>query len=147
MNFAYFYWSMKTRILYQTVLQNHNLWDSNSILKELGLGALGGAIAQLCTNPVTVIVTRQGTCRTPAEAKSMWCIVREILPSEHGWTGLWKGLKVNLILFVNSMITYGFYQWLRATLLRFGRQIGFVDTFCTRAPSLLMSSACLPLCD
>jgi hypothetical protein len=61
MNFAYFYWSTAARSLYQATSQKFEIADSNGISKELCLGAVGGALAQLCTNPISVISIRQQT--------------------------------------------------------------------------------------
>lgn len=132
MNFAYFYWSATARTLYQSALERYNIPDSNSIVKELGLGAAGGAMAQLFTNPIAVVSTRQQTQQANDEKKTMWATMREIIDSEDGWTGLWRGFKVNLILVINPMITYGVYQWLRGNLvnLRKRKEIGSVDAFC-----------------
>jgi len=38
---------------------------------------------------------------------------RDVVNSEDGWTGLWRGLKASLVLVVNPAITYGAYQRLR----------------------------------
>lgn len=130
MNFTYFYWSEAARRFHGSALQFFRLPDTNGIIKELGLGAVGGAMAQLCTNPIAVIITRQQTSKCAYQKSSMWETMREIVQSEDGWTGLWRGLKVNLILVVNPMITYGVYQWLRERLLTLKREIGVFDTFC-----------------
>lgn len=129
MNLAYFCWSAVARELYQSILQSYGVQDSNSIAKELGLGAVGGAMAQLCTNPIAVVSTRQQTRKTGEEKKSTWETTTEIVRSEDGWTGLWRGFKVNLILVVNPMITYGVYQWLRGGLVSVKKNIGSFDAF------------------
>lgn len=129
MNFAYFYWSAAARTLYQSILQSYGVQDANNIAKELGLGAAGGAMAQLCTNPIAVISTRQQTRKAGEERKSMWETTIEIVRSEDGWTGLWRGFKVNLILVINPMITYGVYQWLRGGLVSMKKNIGSFDAF------------------
>lgn len=138
MNFAYFYWSTIARSTQQSIFQRYGISDANSISKELGLGAIGGAMAQLCTNPIAVISTRQQTCKSNDKKKSMWETMREIIQSEDGWTGLWRGFKVNLILVINPMITYGVYQWLRGGLLALkrGKALGSVDAFCVYLPTL-----------
>jgi len=41
---------------------------------------------------------------------------KEVIHSEDGWTGLWRGLKASLILVVNPAITYGAYQRLHVLL-------------------------------
>lgn len=139
MNFAYFYWSAAARTLYQSILRSYGLEDSNNIMKELGLGAAGGAMAQLCTNPIAVISTRQQTRKAGEEKRSMWDTMMEILQSEDGWTGLWRGFKVNLILVINPMITYGVYQWLRGILVSIKKNIGSIDAFCMLAHALKCS--------
>lgn len=129
MNFAYFYWSTAARMLYQSILQSYGVQDTNNIMKELGLGAAGGAMAQLCTNPIAVVSTRQQTRKAGEEKKSMWTTAMEIVQSGDGWTGLWRGFKVNLILVINPMITYGVYQWLRGGLVSMKKNIGSLDAF------------------
>jgi hypothetical protein len=129
MNFTYFYWTATARNVHQSTLQSFGLSDSSSIVKELGLNAVGGAMAQLCTNPIAVICTRQQTRNYYSEKLPLWETMKDIVQSEDGWTGLWRGFKVNLILVVNPMITYGFYQWLRGRLKK-ARELGALDTFC-----------------
>lgn len=147
LNFTYFYWSAVARTLYQLLalrLRTNAADDSsNSIVTELGLGAAGGAMAQLCTNPVAVVVTRQQTRELGAARKSIWETLTEIVQGEDGWRGLWKGLKVNLILVVNPMITYGVYQWLRGNLLRVRRELRPVDAFGMSLPSYHILSTLL----
>lgn len=145
MNFAYFYWSAAARTLYQSILRSYGLHDSNSIMKEFGLGAAGGAMAQLCTNPIAVISTRQQTRKAGEEKRSMWETMMEIVQSEDGWTGLWRGFKVNLILVVNPMITYGVYQWLRGVLVSTKRKIGSVDAFRTSHALEITGGKCLSM--
>ncbi|KAL2215091.1 mitochondrial carrier domain-containing protein [Thermoascus aurantiacus ATCC 26904] len=144
LNFTYFYWSAVARTLYQLLalrLRTNAADDSsNSIVTELGLGAAGGAMAQLCTNPVAVVVTRQQTRELGAARKSIWETLTEIVQGEDGWRGLWKGLKVNLILVVNPMITYGVYQWLRGNLLRVRRELRPVDAFVLGALSKVLAT-------
>ncbi|GFF57004.1 acyl-CoA dehydrogenase [Aspergillus udagawae] len=82
-----------------------------------------------CTTSIAVIVARQQTCRGADEAPSIAEVLRDIVRSEDGWMGLCRGLKVNLILVVNHMITYDLYQWLRGILLRFRKPLGFADAF------------------
>ncbi|KAE8393878.1 mitochondrial carrier domain-containing protein [Aspergillus alliaceus] len=140
MNCTYFYWSAKARILHQSVLRWYNMSDRGGILKELALGAAGGAMAQLCTNPIAVIAMRQQTSTIADQTKSAWNNVKEIVYNEDGWTGLWKGLKVNLILVVNPTITYGAYEWLRMISVRFRKQIGPIDAFLLGALSKALAT-------
>ena len=79
---------------------------------ELSLGAVAGAVAQIFTIPVAVITTRQQT-QAKDERKGLIETGKEIVDSEDGWTGLWRGLKASLILVVNPAITYGAYQRLK----------------------------------
>lgn len=82
---------------------------------ELSLGAVAGAVAQVFTIPVAVITTRQQT-QKKGERKGMIDTAKDVIHSEDGWTGLWRGLKASLVLVVNPAITYGAYQRLREVM-------------------------------
>lgn len=108
-NFAYFYWYTVVRTLY---LQYRS---TPGTAAELSLGAVAGAVAQLFTIPVAVVTTRQQTV-SKHERKGLIATGKEVIESEDGWTGLWRGLKASLVLVVNPAITYGAYQRLREAL-------------------------------
>lgn len=111
-NFAYFYW-------YSVVRQAYTKWAASnkapSMSVELSLGAVAGALAQLFTIPVAVITTRQQT-QPKGEKKGIIETGREVINSDDGWSGLWRGLRASLVLVVNPSITYGAYQRLREVL-------------------------------
>jgi hypothetical protein len=86
-----------------------------STVVELSLGAVAGAVAQIFTIPVAVVTTRQQT-QSKVERKGMIDTAKEVISSEDGWTGLWRGLKASLVLVVNPAITYGAYQRLREVI-------------------------------
>ncbi|KAF1988186.1 mitochondrial carrier [Aulographum hederae CBS 113979] len=111
-NFAYFYWYTVVRTLY---LSYQTVPSSPSTAVELSLGAVSGAVAQLFTIPVAVVTTRQQT-QPKLERKGLIDTGREVVASEDGWTGLWRGLKASLVLVVNPAITYGAYQRLRESI-------------------------------
>lgn len=108
-NFAYFYWYTIVRTLY---MSSNLVTKPPGTVAELSLGAVAGAVAQIFTIPVSVITTRQQT-QPKGERKSLLETGREVVDSEDGWSGLWRGLKASLILVVNPAITYGAYQRLR----------------------------------
>jgi hypothetical protein len=108
-NFAYFYWYSVVRTLY---VSSQTLPTPPGTLVELSLGAVAGAIAQVFTIPVAVVTTRQQT-QGKDERKGMIDTGRDVINSEDGWTGLWRGLKASLVLVVNPAITYGAYQRLK----------------------------------
>jgi len=108
-NFAYFYWYSVVRTLY---MASKTLSKPPGTLAELSLGAAAGALAQVFTIPVAVITTRQQT-QGKLERKGLIATGRDVVNSEDGWTGLWRGLKASLILVVNPAITYGAYQRLK----------------------------------
>ncbi|KAK1977870.1 mitochondrial carrier domain-containing protein [Colletotrichum cereale] len=111
-NFAYFYWYSVVRALY---LRSAKTSAPPSTLVELSLGAVAGAVAQLCTIPVAVITTRQQTQRK-TERKGFVDTAREVIDGEDGPFGLWRGLKASLVLVVNPAITYGAYERLKEVL-------------------------------
>ncbi|MCJ1334814.1 ADP/ATP carrier protein [Bachmanniomyces sp. S44760] len=108
-NFAYFYWYSVIRTLY---LSSQKVPKPPGTAIELGLGAAAGAVAQVFTIPVAVITTRQQT-QPKGDKKGLLDTGREVINSEDGWTGLWRGLKASLVLVVNPAITYGAYQRLK----------------------------------
>ena len=111
-NFAYFYWYTVGRALY---ISSQRFPKPPGTAAELTLGAVAGALAQLFTIPVSVVTTRQQT-QERGDRKGLVDTGREIVGSEDGWTGLWRGLKASLVLVVNPAITYGAYQRLREVL-------------------------------
>jgi hypothetical protein len=111
-NFAYFYWYTIVRSLY---ISYRKMATPPGTAAELSLGAAAGALAQLFTIPVAVVTTRQQTM-SKHERKGMIATGMDVINSEDGWTGLWRGLKASLVLVVNPSITYGAYQRLREVL-------------------------------
>lgn len=111
-NFAYFYWYSVIRTLY---LASQTVPAPPSTAIELSLGAAAGAVAQLFTIPVAVVTTRQQT-QPRHERKGLIATGREVVDSEDGWSGLWRGLKASLVLVVNPAITYGAYERLKHIL-------------------------------
>ncbi|KAJ9301823.1 hypothetical protein DTO271G3_689 [Paecilomyces variotii] len=111
-NFAYFYWYSVVRTLY---MASNKLPKPPGTAIELSLGAVAGAVAQIFTIPVAVITTRQQT-QPKGDKKGLFDTGREVVNSEDGWTGLWRGLKASLVLVVNPAITYGAYQRLKDVL-------------------------------
>jgi hypothetical protein len=108
-NFAYFYWYSVVRTLY---LSTQKLPKPPSTAIELSLGAAAGAVAQIFTIPVAVVTTRQQT-QPKGDKKGLVDTGREVVNSDDGVAGLWRGLKASLVLVVNPAITYGAYQRLR----------------------------------
>ena len=111
-NFAYFYWYSVVRTLY---LSSQKLPKPPGTAVELSLGAVAGAIAQVFTIPVAVVTTRQQT-QPKGEKKGLIDTGKEVIQSEDGVSGLWRGLKASLVLVANPAITYGAYERLRETL-------------------------------
>ena len=111
-NFAYFYWYSVVRTLY---LSRQTTSTPPSTAIELSLGAVAGAVAQIFTIPIAVVTTRQQT-QGKGERKGMVDTAQEVISSEDGWSGLWRGLKASLVLVVNPAITYGAYQRLREVM-------------------------------
>lgn len=111
-NFAYFYWYSVVRSLYMASAKSTK---PPGTAIELSLGAAAGAVAQIFTIPVAVITTRQQT-QPKGDKKGLIETGREVVDSEDGWSGLWRGLKASLILVVNPAITYGAYQRLKEVI-------------------------------
>lgn len=112
-NFAYFYAYTMVRTLWLSY-QPPGAPHPGTVV-ELSLGAVAGALAQLFTIPVAVVTTRQQTV-PKHERKGLIATGREVVESEDGWTGLWRGMRASLVLVVNPAITYGAYQRLKDIL-------------------------------
>ena len=112
-NFAYFYWYSTVRTLYLSKVQTGGKATSTAV--ELSLGAVAGALAQMFTIPIAVVTTRQQT-QPKGQKKGMLATAKEVIDSEDGYSGLWRGFKASLVLVVNPAITYGAYQRLRDVL-------------------------------
>lgn len=127
-NFAYFYWYSTVRTLYFQKIQKSNAPPSTAV--ELSLGALAGALAQLFTIPISVVTTRQQT-QPKGDKKGMFATAKEVIDSEDGVSGLWRGLKASLVLVVNPAITYGAYQRLKDVLYPGKSNLRPHEAFCT----------------
>lgn len=134
-NFAYFYWYSVVRALY---LRSAKTTAAPSTLVELSLGAIAGAVAQLCTIPVAVITTRQQT-QLKTERKGFVDTAREVIDGDDGVFGLWRGLKASLVLVVNPAITYGAYERLKEGLFPGKHNLKLWESFreSTTSPDLL----------
>lgn len=125
-NFAYFYWYSIVRTLYITSQKSA---QNPGTLVELSLGAAAGAVAQVFTIPIAVVTTRQQT-QAKGERKGMLDTARDVVGSEDGWTGLWRGLKASLVLVINPAITYGAYQRLREVVFPGKANLRPLEAFC-----------------
>jgi hypothetical protein len=125
-NFAYFYWYSVVRTLY---MSSQRLCKPPSTAIELSLGAVAGAIAQVFTIPVSVLTTRQQT-QPKGQKKGLIDTGREVIESEDGLTGLWRGLKASLVLVVNPAITYSAYQRSREVLFGTKPNLHPLEAFC-----------------
>ena len=131
-NFAYFYWYSIVRTLYTS---SQSVPKPPGTAIELSLGAVAGAIAQIFTIPVSVVTTRQQTQRK-GENKGLLDTGREVIHSEDGWTGLWRGLKASLVLVVNPAITYGAYQRLKDAFFPGRTNLRPWEAFCKASSTL-----------
>lgn len=136
-NFAYFYWYSVVRSLY---IQYAKSAAPPSTAIELSLGAAAGAVAQLCTIPVAVVTTRQQT-QAKDERKGFLATAQEVVNSEDGVSGLWRGLKASLVLVVNPAITYGAYERLKLVFFPGKNNLKPWEAF-GEAPPSLMKSCC-----
>jgi hypothetical protein len=136
-NFAYFYWYTVVRTLY---MARRASTASPGTAVELSLGAVAGALAQLFTIPVAVVTTRQQTM-SKHERKGMMATAMDVINSEDGWTGLWRGLRASLVLVVNPSITYGAYQRLRESLYPGKKTLKPWEAFSKHSRICLMGSS------
>ena len=134
-NFAYFYWYSSIRSLY---FSSQKFPIPPSTATELSLGALAGAVAQIFTIPVSVVTTRQQT-QPKGDQKGLIDTAREVVHSDDGWSGLWRGLKASLVLVVNPSITYGAYQRLRTMIFPGKVALRPWESFCQHIPTSFLT--------
>lgn len=123
-NFSYFYWYTIVKRVYARInkhIPNHRPGTAT----ELFLGALAAAISQLFTMPIGVITTHQ---QTDKHHKGLVQLTREILEND-GISGLWKGLRVSLVLCINPSITYGSYERLKQIIYANKEYLGPLESF------------------
>jgi hypothetical protein len=123
-NFSYFYWYTIVKRVYAN-LYKHIPNHKPNTATELFLGALAAAISQLFTMPIGVITTQQ---QTDKSLKNLLELARDILEQD-GITGLWRGLRVLLVLCINPSITYGLYERLRLLLYGSKQYLGPLESF------------------
>lgn len=118
-SFTYFYWYSAVRKLwYRLKLSHFRRVIANSTPEELLLGMVAAALGQVFTAPISVVSTRQ---QVAVESnKSMLETAGDIV-KEDGPSGLWRGLKVSLVLTVNPSITYATFERLKVVFFQ-GRQ-------------------------
>lgn len=123
-NFSYFYWYTIVKRVYAN-LYKHIPNHKPTTITELFLGALAACISQLFTMPIGVITTQQQTDKTH---KNLYQLCREILDQD-GITGLWRGLRVSMVLCINPSITYGSYERLKQILYNNKEFLGPLESF------------------
>ena len=124
--YAFNYWHSFLRQLY---LASKRLPQPPGTAAELVLAFASGALAQLFTIPVSVVTTRQQTT-SKSERKGLIGTAKDVIRSEDGVTGLWKGLKAGLVLCVNPAITYGATERLRVLIFHGREKLQPWESFC-----------------
>ncbi|KAF2857791.1 mitochondrial carrier [Piedraia hortae CBS 480.64] len=135
-NFAYFYWYSTVRGQYVSKVSKGK---PPGTVAELSLGAVAGALAQLFTIPIAVVTTRQQT-QPKHERKGILDTAREVVNSEDGITGLWRGIRASLVLVVNPAITYGAYERLREILYPSKKSLAAHEAFLLGALAKAMAT-------
>ncbi|KAJ3177654.1 ADP/ATP carrier protein [Geranomyces variabilis] len=108
--FSYFYFYSYVRGSYQKKVPG-----PISTGMELILGAISGAMSQICTLPVAVVTTRQQTSAKDEKLSFIGTMTKII--HDEGAAGLWRGLQASLVLCVNPAITYGMFERLKTIWL------------------------------
>lgn len=126
-NFAYFYWYSLVRDAYIRRRPGKTLTTA----VELLLGAVAGALAQLFTIPVSVITARQQTSDVDG---GFFATAKDVI-SQDGLSGLWRGLKVSLVLVINPSITYGTSSRVRSLLFKDKLSLSVPENFVLGAVS------------
>lgn len=132
MNFSYFYWYSLIKKIYHILYKN----AKPNTATQLALGALAAAVSQLFTMPVGVITTQH---QTDKHHRGIPALIKEVLEHE-GVTGLWKGLRVSLVLCINPSITYGSYERLKQVIFPGKEFLGPLEAFALGVMAKLLAT-------
>ncbi|KAG5417623.1 ANT1 [Candida metapsilosis] len=140
-NLSFFYWYSLVKKIYANLKKNQPNHKPTT-LTELALGAIAAAISQCFTMPIGVITTMQ---QTDKSGRSTLEIVKDVL-KEDGITGLWRGLRVSMILCANPAITYGSYEKLKSIIYPSKNILNPLDSFTLGVLAKVLSTlATMPL--
>lgn len=123
-NLSFFYWYSLVKKVYAN-LKKHQPNHKPTTFTELALGAIAAAISQCFTMPIGVVTTQH---QTDKQQRTTSELVKQIL-REDGVTGLWRGLRVSLILCINPSITYGSYEKLKTVIYGNKEFLGPLESF------------------
>lgn len=123
-NFVYYYWYEWTRAFFEkAALQSGRASKKLTTLESMAAGAIAGSATVLITNPIWVVNTRM-TARTkaseeqvlpgnkPAKAPSTIGTFLQIIREEGFWR-LFAGVVPALVLVINPILQYTFYEQLK----------------------------------
>ncbi|OZJ04211.1 hypothetical protein BZG36_02957 [Bifiguratus adelaidae] len=90
------------------------------LVQQLLLGAEAGIISRFFTTPVGNVTTRKQAVRSGEHSTTM-AILNDIW-DEKGITGFWTGYRASIVLTSNPSLTYFFFEYLKAAVLRMTKQ-------------------------
>ena len=114
------------------------------VVEELLVGMAAGAVAKLCTTPISNVVTRKQTAARGGQHANM--STRDIMLQirrDKGFRGLWSGYSASLVLTLNPSLTFLFQEtFLRMLVKRENRASpGAQITFLVAAMSKALASS------
>jgi Mitochondrial carrier protein len=95
---------------------------------ELSIAYGASALSALFTVPITLVTTKQQTS-AKEERKGLIDTAKDVIQSEDGVIGLWKGFSASLLLCVNPAITYGAVERLRIILFQGRTKLQLWESF------------------
>lgn len=149
-NFVYYYWYEWTRAFFEkAAIQSGRASKKLTTLESMAAGAVAGSATVLITNPIWVINTRM-TARKNESAESLpgsqqakkpstIATVRTLL-KEEGFRALFAGVLPALVLVINPILQYTFYEQLK-NILEKKRKVGPRDAFYLGAIGKLLATA------
>lgn len=134
-NFAYFFWYALVHKFYDKRYSK----AQKSTFVELSLGAIAGALSLVVIMPILTISTKQQT-EVAEKGPISFLKTAEKIIKKDGLSGLWRGLKVSLVLTVNPSITYGSFERLRAIFFSTKANLNAIESFSLGVLSKLLAT-------
>lgn len=104
---VFFYWYQRFKLKFMS--------GPKDLLGNLKASLIAGVICSVSTNPYWVVFTRYQTQKKKKgeKQKSVFQIIRDILGSNEGFMGFFKGIKPALILVSNPVIQFICYEFFK----------------------------------
>ncbi|KAE9982443.1 hypothetical protein BLS_006023 [Venturia inaequalis] len=150
-NFVYYYWYEWTRAAFEKAATKANRASKKlTTVETMIAGAIAGSATVMLTNPIWVVNTRMTTRKRasdepvlpgskPTKAPSSLATLLSLIKNE-GLTSLFAGVMPALVLVINPILQYTFFEQLKSVLEK-RRRVTPTDSFYLGAMGKLLATS------